>query len=268
MPFTDPMADGPAIQAANLRSLGAGTKTADIFRMAADFRARHPGTPLVLMGYANPMTIRGPEWFAGECGKAGVDGVICVDIPPEEDAALGPALRAAGVSPIRLATPTSDEARLQTILKDTSGFVYYVSVAGITGKQQAALGSIEQAVARLKAATDLPVAVGFGVRTPEQAQRHRQGGGRRRGRLGAGRDRGAAWRECRRPGARGDAGAGRGGAFGAEPGVMQILPFRGRWQPEGLTEGARQGATLARAASPLHHPSGGPPPRSGGGLSG
>jgi tryptophan synthase alpha chain len=169
MPFTDPMADGPAIQAANLRSLGAGTTTADIFRIAKDFRARHPETPLVLMGYANPMTTRGPDWFAAECAKAGVDGVICVDIPPEEDPELGPALRASGISPIRLATPTSDEARLETILKDTSGFVYYVSVAGITGKQQAALGSIEQAVARLKVATSLPIAVGFGVRTPEQA---------------------------------------------------------------------------------------------------
>ena len=104
-----------------------------------------------------------------ECKKAGVDGVICVDIPPEEDPELGPALRAAGVSLIRLATPTSDAARLPAILEGSSGFVYYVSVAGITGKQQAALGSIEQAVARVKAATTLPVAVGFGVRTPEQA---------------------------------------------------------------------------------------------------
>jgi len=169
MPFTDPMADGPAIQQANIRSMAAGTKTADILRIAADFRVRHPDVPLVLMGYANPMTIRGPEWFASEAAKAGVDGVICVDIPPEEDAALGPALRAAGVSLIRLATPTSHEARLQTVLQDTSGFLYYVSVAGITGKQQAALGAIEEAVARLKAATDLPIAVGFGVRTPEQA---------------------------------------------------------------------------------------------------
>jgi len=170
MPFTDPMADGPAIQAANLRSLGAGTRTADILRIAKDFRARHPDVPLVLMGYANPMTIRGPEWFAAQAAAAGVDGVICVDIPPEEDAALGPALRAAGISLIRLATPTSDEARLRTILKDTSGFLYYVSVAGITGKQQAALGSIEEAVAWLQAATDMPVAVGFGVRTPDQAR--------------------------------------------------------------------------------------------------
>ncbi len=169
MPFTDPMADGPAIQEANIRSLGAGTKTADIFRMAADFRARHPDVPLVLMGYANPMTTRGSEWFAGECQKAGVDGVICVDIPPEEDPELGPALRAVGVSLIRLATPTSDAARLPAILEGSSGFLYYVSVAGITGKQQAALGSIEEAVKRIKSTTDIPVAVGFGVRTPEQA---------------------------------------------------------------------------------------------------
>ncbi len=169
MPFTDPMADGPAIQAANLRSLAAGTKTADILKIAADFRARHPETPLVLMGYANPMTIRGPQWFATACKEAGVDGVICVDIPPEEDDALGPALRDAGVSLIRLATPTTDAARLPAVLKGVSGFLYYVSVAGITGMQQAAQASIESAVAQLKAATDIPIAVGFGVRTPEQA---------------------------------------------------------------------------------------------------
>jgi tryptophan synthase alpha chain len=169
MPFTDPMADGPAIQEANIRSLSAGTTTADIFATATAFRARHPQVPLVLMGYANPMTIRGGDWFAAECAKAGVDGVICVDIPPEEDPELGPALRGAGVDLIRLATPTSDAARLPTILKGSSGFLYYVSVAGITGKQQAAQASIAEAVARLKTATTLPVAVGFGVRTPEQA---------------------------------------------------------------------------------------------------
>ena len=170
MPFTDPMADGPAIQLANLRSLGAGTTTADIFKLASDFRARHPDTPLVLMGYANPMTIRGADWFADECAKAGVDGVICVDIPPEEDPELGPSLRAKGIHLIRLATPTSDAARLPTILEGSSGFLYYVSVAGITGLQQAAQSSIEEAVARLKAATKIPIAVGFGVRTPEQAK--------------------------------------------------------------------------------------------------
>lgn len=169
MPFTDPMADGPAIQKANIRSLEAGTTTVDIFAIAAAFRARHPHIPLVLMGYANPMTIRGPKWFATECVKAGVDGVICVDIPPEEDIELGPALRSAGVDLIRLATPTSDAARLPAILNGSSGFLYYVSVAGITGLQQAAQSSIEEAVARLKAATDIPIAVGFGVRTPEQA---------------------------------------------------------------------------------------------------
>ena len=169
MPFTDPMADGPAIQNANLRSLGAGTTTADVFGMAAAFRARHPDVPLVLMGYANPMIRRGPRWFADACAEVGVDGVICVDIPPEEDGALGPDLRAAGIAPIRLATPTTNASRLPQVLKGSEGFLYYVSVAGITGKQQAAQASIEDAVARLKAATDLPVAVGFGVRTPEQA---------------------------------------------------------------------------------------------------
>lgn len=169
MPFTDPMADGPAIQAANIRSLAAGTRTADILSIAAGFRDRHPDVPLVLMGYANPMLRRGADWFAAECATAGVDGVICVDVPPEEDDALGEALRAADVAPIRLATPTTDERRLPTVLDGAGGFLYYVSVAGITGLQQAAQGSIDDAVARLKAATDLPVAVGFGVRTPDQA---------------------------------------------------------------------------------------------------
>lgn len=170
MPFTDPMADGPAIQAANIRSLGAGTRTADILKIAAEFRTRHPDTPVVLMGYANPMTIRGSNWFAERCREAGIDGVICVDIPPEEDRELGPALRSAGIAPIRLATPTTDAARLPTVLNGSAGFIYYVSVSGTTGMQQAAQASVERAVAQIKAATDLPVAVGFGVRTPEQAQ--------------------------------------------------------------------------------------------------
>jgi tryptophan synthase alpha chain len=168
MPFTDPMADGPVIQAANLRSLAAGTTTAAIFTLAHDFRARHPDVPLVLMGYANPMTIRGSDWFAAQCKATGVDGVICVDLPPEEDE-LAVALRAHDIAPIRLATPTTDAARLPAVLDGASGFLYYVSVAGITGLQQAAQASIEIAVAKLKAATTLPVAVGFGVRTPEQA---------------------------------------------------------------------------------------------------
>lgn len=169
MPFTDPMADGPAIQAANIRSLAAGTRTADILAIATAFRARHPDTPLVLMGYGNPMLRRGADWFAEAAAKAGVDGVICVDVPPEEDDALGPQLRAQNIDLIRLATPTTDAARLPQVLDGASGFLYYVSVAGITGLQQAAQASIADAVARLKAATDIPVAVGFGIRTPAQA---------------------------------------------------------------------------------------------------
>ncbi len=170
MPFTDPMADGPAIQAGNLRALAAGIRTTDILRIAADFRQRHPDIPLVLMGYANTMTIRGTDWFAQQCTLAGVDGVICVDIPPEEDEGFGSTLRAAGIATIRLATPTTDSARLPAVLNQATGFLYYVSVAGITGKQQAAIDSIEAAMDRLKSQTDLPVAVGFGVRTPAQAE--------------------------------------------------------------------------------------------------
>ena len=169
MPFTDPMADGPAIQEANLRSLGAGTTTADVLCIANEFRARHPDVPLVLMGYANPMVRRGAEWFASAAKDAGIDGVICVDIPPEEDGELGPALRDAGISPIRLATPTTDAARLPAVLEGSSGFLYYVAVAGITGMQQAAFESIEANVSRIKQSTDIPIAVGFGVRTPGQA---------------------------------------------------------------------------------------------------
>ena len=169
MPFTDPMADGPAIQQANIRSLGKGTTTADVLRIATEFRQRHAQVPLVLMGYANPMVRRGPEWLAQAAKEAGVDGVICVDVPPEEDDALGPALRDAGIAPIRLATPTTDDKRLPAVVEGSEGFLYYVAVAGITGMQQAAIESIEANVARIKGATEIPVAVGFGVRTPEQA---------------------------------------------------------------------------------------------------
>ena len=169
MPFTDPMADGAAIQAANIRSLGRGTRTADVFAIARAFRERHPDVPLVLMGYANPMVRRGPEWFAEAAADAGVDGVICVDLAPEEDQDLGPALRAVGIAPIRLATPTTNERRLPMVLDGSAGFIYYVSVAGITGKQQAGIASIEENVGRLKRHTSLPIAVGFGVRTPDQA---------------------------------------------------------------------------------------------------
>ena len=170
MPFTDPMADGPAIQAANLRALGMGTTTRDILTIAAAFRARHPDVPLILMGYVNPMIRRGADWFAQAVAQAGVDGVICVDLPPEEDPEMGPSLRSAGVHPIRLATPTTDAARLPAVLEGSGGFLYYVSVAGITGKQQAAQASIEQALTHLRSGTSLPIAVGFGVRTPAQAR--------------------------------------------------------------------------------------------------
>ena len=168
MPFTDPMADGPAIQEANIRSLKAGTTTLDVLKIASEFRLRNPAIPLVLMGYANPMIRRGAEWFAEKASKAGVDGVICVDLPPEEDHELGPALRSQQIAPIRLATPTTDE-------KDYPQFCiigwisYYVSVAGVTGNQQASIASIRSNVSRIKESTSLPVAVGFGVRTPEQA---------------------------------------------------------------------------------------------------
>ena len=169
LPFTDPMADGAAIQRANLRALGAKTRTAQLITVAKLFRARHPAVPLVLMGYANPMLRRGADAFALSAADAGVDGVICVDIPFEEDDALGPALRTAGIAAIRLATPTTDAARLPAVLEGADGFLYYVAVAGITGTQQAAAGSIDAAVERLRKATDLPIAVGFGVRTGAQA---------------------------------------------------------------------------------------------------
>ena len=168
MPFTDPMADGPAIQAANLRSLGAGTRTADVLTIVRAFRIKHAEVPLVLMGYANTMTRPSPAGFAAMAAEAGADGIICVDIPPEEADTLAP-FAAHGLDVIRLATPTTDAKRLPAVLNGASGFVYYVSVAGITGLQQAAQASIDTAVAQLKAATDLPIVVGFGVRTPEQA---------------------------------------------------------------------------------------------------
>ena len=168
IPFTDPMADGPAIQAANLRALANGITLEKILKLASDFNSRHD-VPLVLMGYANSMLSRGPKWFAQSIAKAGISGVICVDIPPEEDDSIGPALREVGVDVIRLATPTTDDERLTTVLDDASGFLYYVSVAGITGKQQADIDSIDVAVRQLKSATNLPVSVGFGVRTPDQA---------------------------------------------------------------------------------------------------
>ncbi|WP_416907721.1 MAG: tryptophan synthase subunit alpha [Polymorphobacter sp.] len=169
MPFTDPMADGPAIQAGNLRSLSHGTRLRDVLAMVRAFRAGDATTPLVLMGYYNPILAYGPERFAREAAAAGLDGTIVVDLPPEEADELLPHLEAAGLHLVRLATPTTDAARLPKVLGGASGFLYYVAVAGVTGANAASADEIGAAVTRLRAATDLPIAVGFGVRTPEQA---------------------------------------------------------------------------------------------------
>lgn len=169
MPFTDPMADGPAIQASSLRALGAGAKMNRTLGAVRAFRAGDADTPVVLMGYYNPIYAYGVDRFLTDAREAGVDGLIVVDLPPEEDSELCvPALKA-GVHFIRLATPTTDDARLPAVLKNTSGFVYYVSVAGITGAAAASDDAVKTAVARLKRHTDLPVVVGFGINTPEQA---------------------------------------------------------------------------------------------------
>lgn len=170
MPFTDPMADGPAIQAAGLRALKAGMtlkKTLDLVRA---FRASDNATPIVLMGYYNPIFTYGVDKFLTDAKAAGVDGLIIVDLPPEEDDELCiPALKA-GLNFIRLATPTTDDKRLPAVLANTSGFVYYVSITGITGAASADAGQVAAAVARIKRHTKLPVCVGFGIRTPEQAR--------------------------------------------------------------------------------------------------
>lgn len=169
MPFTDPMADGPAIQAAALRSLGAGGTTARVLGMVTKFRAHDQTTPIVLMGYYNPIYSWGPEKFCADAAKAGVDGLIIVDLPPEEVDELLPFAKANGIDFIFLTTPTSDDARLPVILAKASGFVYYVSIAGITGTGSAMLDDVASAVARIRRHTDLPVCVGFGIRSPEQA---------------------------------------------------------------------------------------------------
>lgn len=169
MPFTDPMADGPAIQAGNIRALGAGISLKSLLSIIAGFRARDCDTPLILMGYLNPILAYGPEAFAADARAAGLDGVIVVDLPPEEAGELLPALGGSGLHLVRLATPTTDAARLPAVLEGASGFLYYVAVAGITGANSAAAADVADAVGRLKAATSLPVAVGFGVKTPAQA---------------------------------------------------------------------------------------------------
>lgn len=170
MPFTDPMADGPAIQAAGLRALKAGTtlkKTLDVVRA---FRKDDAATPVVLMGYYNPIYIYGVDQFLVDAKAAGVDGLIIVDLPPEEDTELCLPAMKAGLNFIRLATPTTDDKRLPAVLANTSGFVYYVSITGITGAASAATADVASAVARIKRHTQLPVCVGFGIRTPEAAK--------------------------------------------------------------------------------------------------
>ena len=170
MPFTDPMADGPAIQAAGLRALKVGQRVSDTLRLVGEFRKGDDETPIVLMGYYNPIYIYGVEKFLSDAKLAGVDGLIVVDLPPEEDEELCiPALKA-GLNFIRLATPTTDDNRLPAVLKNTSGFVYYVSITGITGAAAPDTGKVTAAVARIKRHTRLPVAVGFGVRTAEHAR--------------------------------------------------------------------------------------------------
>lgn len=169
LPFSDPMADGPAIQAASLRALQAGTTARKTLELVRGFRERDADTPVILMGYYNPIHAYGVDRFLADAVAAGVDGLIIVDLPPEEDEELCiPALKA-GVNFIRLATPTTDDQRLPAVLQNTSGFVYYVSIAGITGTASAADSAVAGAVERLKRHTDLPVAVGFGIKTPEQA---------------------------------------------------------------------------------------------------
>jgi len=170
MPFTDPMADGPAIQAAGLRALASGQNMKRTLSLVHEFRRGDEATPVVLMGYYNPIYVYGVDRFLADAHSAGVDGLIVVDLPPEEDEELClPALKA-GFNFIRLATPTTDDKRLPTVLANTSGFVYYVSITGITGAAAPDPGNVAQAVARIKRHTKLPVCVGFGVRTAEQAR--------------------------------------------------------------------------------------------------
>ena len=169
VPFTDPMADGPAIQLAGQRALDGGQTLRKALEMVRSFREQDNETPIVLMGYYNPFYRYGPEAFVKDAVEAGVDGLIIVDLPPEEDGEICLPARAGGLDFIRLATPTTDDERLPAVLKNSSGFVYYVSVAGITGGQTGASAAVSSAVGRIRSASGLPVAVGFGIKTEERA---------------------------------------------------------------------------------------------------
>ena len=170
MPFTDPMADGETIQLAGQRALEAGMTLEKFLQFVRDFRAEDDTTPIVMMGYYNPIYSRGVDRFIAEAKEAGIDGMIIVDLPPEEDEELCIPAQDAGLNFIRLATPTTDAKRLPKVLQNTSGFVYYVSITGITGAAEASAADVAPEVARIKESTDLPIIVGFGVKTPETAE--------------------------------------------------------------------------------------------------
>jgi len=170
MPFTDPMADGPAVQASSVRALKSGASMVKVLEMVKKFRRTNKDTPIVLMGYYNPIHAYGTARFARDVAGAGVDGLIVVDLPIEEDEVLRVPAQAQGVDLVRFVTPTTDEARLKRIVADASGYLYYVSVAGVTGTKAVPEEEVRQALTRVRAATDLPCAVGFGIRSPEQAQ--------------------------------------------------------------------------------------------------
>jgi tryptophan synthase alpha chain len=169
MPFTDPMADGPIIQAAGKRGLKAGIKVRHVLTMVRDFRHDDAATPVILMGYLNPILSYGAEKFCTDAAAAGVDGLIIVDLPPEESDMLLPFARASGLDFIRLVAPTTDDERLPHVMNGSSGFVYYVAITGITGTRSATSEHLSRAIPRIRKATDLPIAIGFGVRTPAQA---------------------------------------------------------------------------------------------------
>ncbi|NKX43206.1 tryptophan synthase subunit alpha [Roseicyclus persicicus] len=170
MPFTDPMADGPTIQLAGQRALEGGQTLDKTLQIARELRKDDQRTPIVMMGYYNPIYSRGVDRFLAQAKEAGIDGLIVVDLPPEEDDELCIPAQAAGLNFIRLATPTTDDKRLPKVLQNTSGFVYYVSITGITGAAEAQAAEVGPEVARIKSQTDLPVIVGFGIKTPEAAQ--------------------------------------------------------------------------------------------------